>query len=99
MDQEAKWLRKHGARYRLSQTRQRRLRKFNSAFGTVFRRLVDIVSVFALLLMLISLALNWSKPGIGTQILWGLLCLALINGSARIMEWLFQHFAGGIQRR
>jgi hypothetical protein len=97
MDEEREWLRRHGAKRRLNQMRYRRGLRLNAAIATLLRRLTQIISVFGLLLMLVSLVLNWSKPGMVTQLLGGILGLLLLNGFMLGMEWLFRHFASDVE--
>ena len=96
MDQEQQWLREHSRKRRIREKGERQRRLIGLAVATFIRRIFAIVSIVCLLLILISVLLNWGKldwADMSTQIALSVVALAVLNGVAWLIEWLLRHVA------
>lgn len=96
MDQEQQWLREHSRKRRIREAGERERRLIGSAVATLLRRVVAIISILCLLLISVSVLLNWGKldwADMSIQIALSVVALVVLNGMAWLIEWLLRHVA------
>lgn len=96
MDQEQRWLREYGRKRRIRALGERKRWLAGLAVSTFLRRAVGIVSIFALLMMFISIVLNWNEINWANMPKDVAVCsfaLLILNGVAWLIERLLGDMA------
>ncbi|ATE64198.1 hypothetical protein [Rhizorhabdus dicambivorans] len=96
MNQEQQWLREHSRKRRIRETNERRRRLIGLAGARFIRRVSAVISIICLLLISLSVLLNWGKfnwADLSIQIALSVLALVALNGVAWLIEWLLRHIA------
>ena len=96
MDQGQQWLREHGRKRRIREAGERQRRLIGLVGATFLRRVTAVISTACLLLISISVLLNWGRldwADMAIQIALSVIALVVLNGVAWLLEWVLRHVA------